>query len=82
MGTAWLMKNETFSLSVKSCQGVSVSGDSNNTHESGGPELIGDACQLAQQAGIVGLVVGIGSVSGGILFVSGEARRTNARRAA
>ena len=49
----------TFGFAVKRCQRVSIARSGNHADEASGTKLIRNFVQLAQQAGIVVLVIGI-----------------------
>src|SRR6516225_8696108 len=74
------VQDETFGVSPKRRQRVPVPGDGNHADEPSVAKLFRDIVQLAQQAGIVGFVIGMAGVFMGIEFVRGVTCRADSRR--
>src|SRR5271166_5038654 len=75
------VKDDALSLAVKCRQRVSVAGDGDDADEAAGTVFVGDIMQLAQQTGVVGLIVGVSGVFGDVMFVGGIARGADTWRA-
>src|SRR5208337_1818513 len=75
------VKDDALSLALKRRQGVAIAGDGNHADEAAGTVFVGDIVQLAQQTGVVGLVIGVSGVFGDVMFVGGIARGADTWRA-